>query len=1356
MKKGFAEKRLKQANVLSVRGNILTPMILLTVICAAAILMSSILLFRMELDHSINDKINVASVVAENKIASFKSQSHMAAIIMAGNKELIGAIKSNDRDKILAAAIKLPDPAKVDFCAVLDSEGTVLARTHDPERYGDSLVLENNVAAALAGKTETFIEHGTSMLLSVRTGAPVYDEDGSIIGVVTLGYRLDTEDFIKKLKAETGCEATIFLGDERIATTITDESGTYAIGTTAEADVSERVLNGEPYVGRLNVLGREIAAKYTPLYGVDGEIVGMMLVGKYTDEDMGKMIFFVTSGALITLLILAAVIIIAIFITKTIDLRLENMNRTAHEAEALTQKMLNTAPFVVTIFNTGLEVINTNEAAERLFDLSDRMEYVKRFFEFSPEYQPDGKLSRGKALEHIKRAFEDGHFRFEWIHQKLNGELIPCEIMLMRVDNRGEPIVVGYSRDLRDEKKMLLEMRESEERIQLLLDTAPFGINFINEHWQNLVVNKEALRLLGLSCAQEYIDKFKGEISPEYQPDGRLSCEKGPQMIKKAFDEGYVRYEWMHKKPDGEPLPCEVTMVRTKHKGNYVLAGYTRDLRAEKEMLKQIREADRNRQALLESMETMIVITGLEDDKIIYMNERMKETLGFDDSIVGDVCWKHFNQDMDGRCGICPKNNPEFTGETYPWEFHNPNINRDFRIVSSIIDWPDGSKVFLEQINDITELKAAIAEKNALINLSNTLNGLDSMISVTDPDTDELLFMNDTMKRIFRIEGDYTGQKCHETLWNFDKRCAFCPCDRLDVNPDDVVIWEEMHGTSSRIYRSYSRYIDWPGKKKVHLQNAIDITDLKQTQNDLANQNLRLNLLVSSMNVGLWDRFIDLSAEFADGETEIWWSCEFRKLLGFSDENDFPNKISSWLDRVHPDDLSNTIAIMEAHLGDKTGKTPYDVINRMRLKNGQYRWFRSFGTTLRDDEGNPLRVAGATEDITERIEAEREIAEKNELNQIMFNNAPVGLTVYGENNKFIDCNENVLKMFGATKEFYSVFFGSKVFSPEYQPDGSKSIEKAYDIIKRVMNGEIIKTEWLHSTPTGDPLPVELTMTRVKQGDEYVGLSYVYDMRKQNKLKEELKSALYKAEIANKAKSAFLANMSHEIRTPMNAILGITEMQLQNEALLPQTEEALGKIYESGNLLLNIINDILDLSKIEAGKLEVLPVKYDIPSLINDVVQLTSLRYESKPLKFNLELDKDTPINLIGDELRIKQVLNNILSNAFKYTEKGTVSLSVFPEAEKDGGKVVIVFRIGDTGQGMTPEQLGTLFDEYTRFNIEANRTTIGTGLGMGITKRLLDLMDGEIFVESEVGKGSVFTVRIPQKRVDQAVCGPEI
>jgi len=248
-----------------------------------------------------------------------------------------------------------------------------------------------------------------------------------------------------------------------------------------------------------------------------------------------------------------------------------------------------------------------------------------------------------------------------------------------------------------------------------------------------------------------------------------------------------------------------------------------------------------------------------------------------------------------------------------------------------------------------------------------------------------------------------------------------------------------------------------------------------------------------------------------------------------------------------------------------------------------------------------------------------------------------------------------------------------------------------------------------------------------------------------------------AEAASQAKSVFLANMSHEMRTPMNAILGITEIQLQNKNLKPELEEALGQIFESGDLLLNIINDLLDLSKIEAGKMELCPAKYDMPSLINDTVQLNCLRYESSPVEFNLQIDENTPHYLLGDELRIKQVLNNILSNAFKYTNKGKIDFSISCDIEsKTDEYVTIVFCISDTGQGMTEEQNAALFEEYTRFNVEANRETIGTGLGMSITKRLVDLMNGSISVQSEQGKGSVFTVRLPQKRVDNSVCGPKL
>jgi signal transduction histidine kinase/CheY-like chemotaxis protein/HPt (histidine-containing phosphotransfer) domain-containing protein len=251
------------------------------------------------------------------------------------------------------------------------------------------------------------------------------------------------------------------------------------------------------------------------------------------------------------------------------------------------------------------------------------------------------------------------------------------------------------------------------------------------------------------------------------------------------------------------------------------------------------------------------------------------------------------------------------------------------------------------------------------------------------------------------------------------------------------------------------------------------------------------------------------------------------------------------------------------------------------------------------------------------------------------------------------------------------------------------------------------------------------------------------------------SAKTKADIKNRQKSNFLATMSHEIRTPMNAILGITEIELHDETTPQKTRDAFYKISNSGDLLIGIINDILDMSKIEAGKLELLPAKYDVPSLINDIVQLNILRFDSKPIKFQLLVDENVPIELIGDELRIKQILNNLLSNAFKYTESGEVTLSITVEYVARGGAVhvTLIFRVSDTGQGMTAEQVRDLGNEYSRFNMEANRTTEGTGLGMNITRNLVQLMYGDISVESKPGKGTTVTVRLPQRTAGAGVSG---
>ena len=256
---------------------------------------------------------------------------------------------------------------------------------------------------------------------------------------------------------------------------------------------------------------------------------------------------------------------------------------------------------------------------------------------------------------------------------------------------------------------------------------------------------------------------------------------------------------------------------------------------------------------------------------------------------------------------------------------------------------------------------------------------------------------------------------------------------------------------------------------------------------------------------------------------------------------------------------------------------------------------------------------------------------------------------------------------------------------------------------------------------------------------------------------ELQRSQLEAERANRAKSSFLSTMSHEIRTPLNAIIGITEIQLQSETLAPKIKEALEKIYSSGDLLLGIINDILDLSKIEAGKFDLLNNKYEITSIIGDTAQLNMMRIGSKNIMFEIDVDENIPAELIGDELRIKQILNNLLSNAFKYTTAGIVKLSITIEPyNKNDGKLILVFTVSDTGQGMTKEQVSKLFDEYSRFNMETNRSMEGTGLGMSIINNLINMMNGSIHVDSEVGKGSVFTVRLPQGLLGDEVLGKEI
>ncbi|MDR0877222.1 MAG: response regulator [Treponema sp.] len=244
----------------------------------------------------------------------------------------------------------------------------------------------------------------------------------------------------------------------------------------------------------------------------------------------------------------------------------------------------------------------------------------------------------------------------------------------------------------------------------------------------------------------------------------------------------------------------------------------------------------------------------------------------------------------------------------------------------------------------------------------------------------------------------------------------------------------------------------------------------------------------------------------------------------------------------------------------------------------------------------------------------------------------------------------------------------------------------------------------------------------------------------------------KAEDAVKAKSDFLANVSHELRTPLNAVIGLGELELRKEHKNDTTVN-LEKIQDSGKVLLSIINDLLDLSKIESGKFDLIPVEYNVASLINDTVSLNIVRIGSKPINFHLKVDPEIPTILFGDELRIRQILNNLLSNAFKYTKEGSVDLVI--TGEKSENSLTLVCAVTDTGIGIRQEDAGKLFGVYNQVDTRSNRHIEGTGLGLSICKNLTEMMGGVISVQSEYGKGSAFTVRIPQKIGNPAPVGEE-
>ncbi len=372
-------------------------------------------------------------------------------------------------------------------------------------------------------------------------------------------------------------------------------------------------------------------------------------------------------------------------------------------------------------------------------------------------------------------------------------------------------------------------------------------------------------------------------------------------------------------------------------------------------------------------------------------------------------------------------------------------------------------------------------------------------------------------------------------------------------------------------------------------------------------------------------------------------------------------------------------------------------------------------------------------------------AELDEHARIMLDATPLAASFWDAQGNMIDCNLEAVRLFGLerksdyTEHFYEL-------NPLRQPDGELTEDKAAREIAAAFATGYRRFDWMYRTLGGEELPVETTLVRVASNGEYRLAAFSRDLREMRAIEEQRLAAIKRslememqarsATAASKAKSRFLSTMSHEIRTPMNAIIGMASL-LAHEPLTERQRSHVNDITVSSHILLHLINDILDISKIEAGKFQLIPVDYNIEPLLDNLRSEFTFAARAKGISFTMEIDPLLPACLYGDELRLRQTLVNVLGNAVKFTKAGGVSLRAFADG------CLLRFVVSDTGVGIRKEDMPNLFNDFGRLNIKENKYIPGTGLGLAITRNLIDMMGGSIEVESEYGVGSKFVLSVP-------------
>ncbi len=869
------------------------------------------------------------------------------------------------------------------------------------------------------------------------------------------------------------------------------------------------------------------------------------------------------------------------------------------------------------------------------------------------------------------------------------------------------------------------------------LDSMPTCFSYWDENFNAVYCNQAYIELFSLKNVDEYRLRHR-EFTPEFQPDGRNSAEVGYANIKKALKEGRCEFEWTHQNLKGELIPTKVTLVRVMHEGKAFLTCYLDDLRKIIAREKKIEDDRKHKQFLLDTM-PLATKTWDKDGNLIECSLEMVRMVGLNtkNEFIGNFFEKlipEFQPSGGKSVELMKKNLKEaFKNGQARFEWIHQTIDGEPipTDVTFIQSEQDGQPIVVAYVLDLSEHqrnsdKLRQAEEYTKILLD--ASPLGTLIWNKDF---ELMDCNKGLAKMFGLS---------ERFEFINNNSGLIP----EYQPDGANSLELLQKTLQEVLDQGFAQTYWMGQDLDNNPIPTELIGVRVEHNgeymlagyvkDLREieASRKKTLAAEQFTTAMLDG-VPLAISILDSTfTRIDCNDAAVKLFGFESKEAFMQNSNKALPKVQADgtpslELLNT-KLLEAM---ENGKTRFEV--DCLHTNGEL--IPAASMLLRTTIDGKDFIINYMRDLRREKAHIQKVKDAETTVRTVIDASPLTIVTFSQNGELLDCNEAGWKVFGFTnkQDFFDNFH---IIFPNVQHVDSSVEGVVCDILGETIKNGYLRIQTMGKTILGEDMPCDVTLKSIVINGETFIIVYVQDLREVNAALEKAHNATLAAEQSAKVKSEFLANMSHEIRTPMNGILGLLHMLSLTE-LDTKQKDYVAKASLSTNNLLRIINDILDFSKIEAGKLEIEETPFTLHDICSELQSLFMPKMQEKKLTCMLNEGEFSTKTLLGDPLRLKQVLINLMGNAIKFTHKGNVTLTIETH-ERENSKLYCKFIVTDTGIGLSKEQICNLFSAFTQADTSVTRKYGGTGLGLVISKRIVEMMQGEIWVESTLGQGSSF------------------